>query len=103
MNKENSEKLMSVDWKRGESDAATELTYTHVEKGDQYEGSYVKYQAFDEGDFNTSYRVYLTTIDNLFKVDYHTETKAGRVSDPNRFEDEAWHCWNGSFEDVSCE
>ncbi|MGB3779913.1 MAG: hypothetical protein WA960_16240 [Tunicatimonas sp.] len=95
--------LMKVDWKKGDSDTVTELTYTHVEKDSEYKGSYVKYQALDEGDYNTSYSVYLSNEDNLFKINYNTETLVGQVSDPKRFKDEAWHCWNGDFEDVSCE
>lgn len=98
-----SSELMKIDWKKGSSDTVTELTYTHVEKDSEYEGSYVKYQTLDEGDYNTSYSVYLSNEENLFKINYNTETKVGRVSDPKRFKDEAWHCWNSSFEDVSCE
>lgn len=103
VNKDASKELMKVDWKKGASDTVTELTYTNVEKDGEYESSYVKYQMLDEGDYNTSYSVYLSNEDNLFKIDYNTETQIGRVSDPKRFEDNAWHCWNSNFEDVSCE
>lgn len=95
--------LMKIDWKKSSSDTVSELVYTHVKEGSEYENSYVKYQVLDEGDYNVSYNVYLSNEDNLFKVDYNTETQVGRVSDPNRFKDNAWHCWNSDFEDISCE
>ena len=102
VNKEAAE-LMRVDWKKGSSDTLTELTYTHLEAGSEHEGSYVKYQTLSEGDYNVAYSVYLSNEANTLKVNYHTETQVGRVSDEKRFKDEAWHCWNSDFEDVSCE
>ncbi len=102
VNKEAAE-LMRVDWKKGSSDTVTELTYTHLEAGSEYEGSYVKYQTLSEGDYNVAYSVYLSNEASTLKINYHTETQVGRVSDENRFKDDAWHCWNSDFEDVSCE
>ena len=95
--------LMKIDWKKDAPNTVTELVYTQVKKGSEYEGSYVKYQVLDEGDYNISYSVYLSNEDNLFEVNYHTETQVGRVSDEKRFKDNAWHCWNSNFEDISCE
>ena len=100
---EGSSELMKVDWDKGQSDTVTELIYTQVKQGSEYEGSYVKYQALDEGDYNVSYSVYLSNEDNLFRINYNTDTHVGQVSNPKHFEDGVWHCWNSDFEDVSCE
>jgi hypothetical protein len=102
VNKEGDE-LMRVDWKKESSDTVTELVYTHLEAGSEYEGSYVKYQTLNEGDYNVAYSVYLSNEDNTLNINYHTETLVGRVSDEKRFKDKAWHCWNSDFEDISCE
>ncbi|MGB3850692.1 MAG: hypothetical protein WA958_12040 [Tunicatimonas sp.] len=102
VNREGAE-LMRVDWKKASSDTVTELTYTHLEAESKYEGSYVKYQTLSEGDYNVAYSVYLSNEDNKLNINYHTETLVGRVSNKKHFDDEAWHCWNSDFEDVSCE
>ncbi len=103
VNTATSDELMRVDWKRGTSDTVSELTYTHVEVDSKHKGSYVKYQVLDKGDYNISYSVYMSDIDNLFEINYHTEEQVGRVSNPEYFKDNDWRCWNRDFEDVSCE
>ncbi|MCK5441521.1 MAG: hypothetical protein KAJ23_06510 [Maribacter sp.] len=47
------------------------------------------------------------TVQKEMSVDVNIEWNStafnGRVMAPSHFEDEMWHCWDSSGEDVACE
>ena len=93
---------LQIDWMK-EGEEVAELQYTSIDESSDYHDSYIKVGVSESADFNTYYQVFNSKEGNLLKIEYNTETKAGRVADAKRFEDDAWHCWNANFEDTTCE
>lgn len=87
----------NMDWELGVSD----ITYTYVKEGDEQTGSYISFAIVDDVVYDANYTV--SGAANAIMIEWNRTSKNGRVMDMAKFGDDAWHCWNETLEDVTCE
>ncbi len=103
--------MLQIDWERANEEVAA-IRYTWVREMDEQENvdlfrnSYLLY-GLQEGDFDAYFtaHAYDGNIQDFadVRIEWSRDTFAGRVMAANYFEDEAWHCWDSTGEDVLCE
>lgn len=108
---EHPNRMLHIEWSR-ENDDVGSIKYTWVrelnEEGneDPFKNSYLEY-GLQESDYNVFYNIHVFDSQKEMFVDVNVEWNStafnGRVMAPSHFEDEMWHCWNSSGEDVACE
>lgn len=89
---------IGIEWHRT-SDVIGDIKYTNVESGASGYGDYIMYGLTSDY-YNAFYDIEFN--DNLTKINFNQTTEEGRVSDFNKFGDNAWHCWDSTLMDVSC-
>lgn len=97
----NAREGLLIEWEK-EEDEVADIKYTSIDKESENKDSYITYGKTSDADFDTFYHVYLSSEDNLMKIDFHSETKVGRVQSQKHFQDNAWHCWNSYLADIDC-
>ncbi len=108
---EHPNRILHIEWSR-ESDDVGSIKYTWVrelneeENEDPFKNSYVEY-GLQEGAYDIFYNIHVFDPQKGIFVDVNVEWNStafnGRVMAPSHFEDEMWHCWDSSGEDVACE
>ena len=93
-------KIIEVMWEKDFETEVTSLKYTYIEPGQDETGSYICYGLNPEMVYDASYTVSLSG--SMINIEWDSETKAGRVKNPDYFVDSAWHCWNNLLEDIDC-
>ena len=99
---ENPREALEIEWKKTDGKIPY-VKYTSVDEQSNVYQNYIEYGTLTDSDFNVFYNIYFSDEDNLLKIEYNTETRQGRASDPERFGSPAWQCWNSDFQNVSCE
>ena len=104
------EELLLIDWKK-EGDEVAEVKYTYTrEKNDQrqtdkFKGSYLTY-----GFQNLTYNAFVTIhayqesglqFSDAF-IEWNRSNYMGRVKSGSYFNDQSWHCWDSTGNDVIC-
>lgn len=98
----NAREGLLIEWEK-EDDEIASISYTSIDQGSENEDSYITYGKTSETDFDSFYHVYISSEENLMKIDFNSETKAGRVQSAKYFQDDAWHCWSSQLVDIDCE
>ncbi|MEM8964958.1 MAG: hypothetical protein AAGE93_00960 [Bacteroidota bacterium] len=98
----NPREALFIEWTK-ENEEVASIRYTVIDKDSDQVDSYIKYGKTDGSDFDSFYHVYLAKDNNLMKIDYNSETKAGRVQSPGHYKDDEWRCWNSELIDVKCD
>lgn len=94
---------MLIKWEKSEGEIPY-VKYTGLDTESSVYQNYIEYGSLtNNDDFNVFYNIYDSEDNNLLKIEFNNKTKAGRVTDSGRFGDGEWHCWNGSYENISCE
>ncbi len=93
-------KIIEVEWTKDYEAETSSLSYTYVEPGKEQTGSSITLGKDPSLDYDAWYTISLAseTID----IQWDTETKAGRVKNPDHFQDSNWHCWNSDLMDIEC-
>ena len=104
-------KILRIDWKR-ENNEIGSIKYSWVrelneeESDDLFKNSYLEY-GLQEGDYNVFYTIHTYDANSEAFIDVNIEWNStdfsGRVKAPSYFENEAWHCWNSSGNNTTCE
>lgn len=108
---ERQNRMINIEWSR-ENDEIGSIKYTWVRElndddvADPFKDSYLQY-GLQDGDYDVFYNVHVYDYQMEDFVDVNVEWSStvfnGRVMAPTHFEDELWHCWDNSGEDVDCE
>ncbi len=85
--------VWSKDWTKGTGD----IKYMNVRPNNAGNGDYIQYGITDDTDFDAFYDIYDHSADNLVQIKYDRETHEGKI-----FYAQAWHCWDGALQDVTC-
>lgn len=103
--------MLRIDWERSNEEVAS-IRYTWVrelnenEETDTFRDSYLQY-GLQEGDLDAYFDAHVFDINMEDFVDVRIEWSRtdfnGRVRAPHVYEDEEWHCWDNTGEDVLCE
>ena len=104
-------RMIDIEWSR-ENDEIGSIKYTWVremndeDSDDLFMGSYLEY-GLQDGDYDVFYNVHVYDAQYEEFVDVNIEWNStdfyGRVMAYTHFEDELWHCWDSTGEDVACE
>ena len=104
-------RMINIEWSR-ENDEIGSISYSWVremndeDSDDLFKGSYLEY-GLQEGDYDVYYNIHVYDLQWENFVDVNIEWNStdfnGRVMAPTHFEDEIWHCWDNTGEDVDCE
>ena len=101
---DNPREVLSIDWKASTSqEGIPSVQYESLDVQSDLNGTYIEYGTLTDGDFTVFYNIYNAKEDNIIKIEFNNETREGRVSNFAKYEDKAWHCWNGDFIDTVCE
>ncbi len=92
--------LLEIEWNKNWEEETSDISYTNIKSGDPENGSFIKYEITNDTDFDAMYTI--STAANLVNIEWNLETKAGRISDPLKFGDNDWRCWNELLEDIDC-
>jgi len=108
---EHPNQMIHIAWER-ENDEIGNIRYTWVrelddeQNDDLFKDSYLEY-GLQEGDFNVYYNIHVYDLQMQDFVNVNIEWNGaafnGRVMAPSYFEDEMWHCWDSTGEDIACE
>ena len=95
-------KILESDWNWDYETETGDMTYTYVESGNLQEGSFIKLELFspDQQELDAAFTISLSA--GVIYIEWNRTTKAGRIMDPNHFQDELWHCWDETLVDVDC-
>lgn len=91
---------LSVEWFKDWVADTSSIIYTNIRNGDNDYGGYITYGITDDMDFDAYYSI--SGSAGSIDIEWNTTTLAGRISSDIIFDDEAWHCWNENFANVTC-
>ncbi len=94
--------LIEITWHRNSQQGTGDIRYTNVEAGNPENGGYIFWGTTTGADHAAFYDVYNKGADNHTEAEWDPVAMDGRVSDPNHFGDEAWHCWDTDLQDTEC-
>jgi hypothetical protein len=97
--------FISIEYYADNGNGAASIRYTNIIPDNPGNGGFIEYQeALDPSEqFNRSYDVFKIETGNLLDIDWNNITREGRVKDPQKFQDEEWHCWGYNLMDTECE
>lgn len=95
--------FLQIDWTRNINNTVADIKYTSIDPDAPGKGGYIYFGINEETPFNAFYHLYDKENDNKAEIEWNRDTKEGRVSNPNHFGDENFHCWDSTLEDVDCE
>lgn len=98
---DNPAEWLEIEWNMDWEKEVSDITYTITKAGDDEYGSFINYAITDNAIFDAAYTV--SGSSNTINIEWNRTTYAGRIKDPVKFSDEAWHCWNNLLEDIDCE
>jgi hypothetical protein len=95
--------LLGIPWHRNPAEGTGDIKYVNIIPDHAENGGYIFYGITDDTPFDAFYDIYNKGADNHTDIEWDRTAKNGRVSDPDHFVDDAWHCWDTTLEDVDCE
>lgn len=95
-------KLLSIEYNEI-SNNTENIKYTNIIPVDTETGAYILYGNDRNTDLNAYYHIFNKGKDNLIEIEWNQTSKNGRVKDFNKFDDNEWHCWDGSLQNTVCE
>lgn len=90
--KDGSVKILEAEWNKDFVTEEADLTYTYTEPGQAETGSYIMLAYEPQEFYDAAYTISLVAGETV--IQWNTTTIEGRVKDPVKFEDFAWHCWD---------
>ena len=101
---ENPTPFIQIDYQRDNGAGVETIRYTNIIPDIPENGGYIEYREGDGANevFDRAYDVFKAEIDNLLEINWSSADHNGRVKDPEKYEDEAWHCWGTNLLDTDC-
>jgi hypothetical protein len=100
-NPANSGAFLQVEWNKDWVALEADITYTIVKMGDPENGSYIKYEIDNSGDYDRAYTI--STSPGDINIEWNASTHMGRVMDEVKFGiGSGWQCWNEMLQDTDC-
>lgn len=101
-NPANPEPYLRMDYQEGLLPEDGTLRFTIVIPADPANGHYLEYRADSLAEFNRAFDVQ-GAPNNFQEIRWNEPAGNGQVRDPERFNDNEWHCWDTELRDVDCE
>lgn len=93
---------LSAEWSKSDVEGKANVKFTVEAPGDHL-GSSISYAINETEGFNRSVIIVDTNVDNTVTAHWNSETKIGRVKSPAHYQDEDFHCWDGTLQDTDCQ
>ncbi|MCB0653287.1 MAG: hypothetical protein KDC85_18580 [Saprospiraceae bacterium] len=96
--------FIGIEYHADNGNGARSIRYTNIIPNNQGNGGYIEYQETldNTATFNRSYDVFKIELNNLLEIDWNNINNEGRVKDPQKYNDEDWHCWDSGLQDTQC-
>lgn len=94
--------FLYIEWEHNYADSTASLKYTNIIPGNAENGAYIHYGITADTTYDLFYDIYGKGLDNLTKIQWNYETKAGRIQDEHYYSDTDWHCWDENLDDIDC-
>jgi len=91
--------LIEILWHRTDSEVA-DIKYLNIVPGAAENGSYIYYALTGDQTYDAAFDLYAKVNDNHTTVEWHRLSQNGRVKDAIHFQDDEWHYWDETLEDV---
>ena len=94
--------FLDIEWHRNTVEETTDIKYTKINPTSPGNESYIYYGKTNEIPHNRFYQIFDADENRLIDIKWNYEQLFGRVKDPTHFEDELWHCWDETLNDITC-
>jgi hypothetical protein len=92
---------LDIEWTHDKTTDTGTAHYMNVLEGDAENGSYIYYGTTTDQTYDAFYHIYSMSADNLTQIQWNRTSHAGRITNPNYFQDTDWHYWDESLQDVA--
>lgn len=98
----NPKPFIKIDYSKSANSAS--IRYTIAIPDTPQTGGYIEFRegAVTGTEFDRSYDVFAADLNNLLQINWNSTYKNGRVKDAKKYNDNEWHCWDRSLQDVDC-
>jgi hypothetical protein len=93
---------LSSEWSKSDVDGIADVTFTVEKEGDGF-GSSISYMVDANADLDRNVTIVDTNTENSIDVQWNAENGNGRIKSEAFFEDNLYHCWDTTLNDVDCE
>lgn len=93
--------MITILWNRDWEADTLDITYTNIRPADNENGSFINYSVDPAKDYDASYTISLSSGETL--IEWNQETKAGRITSPERFGNDLWYCWDANLQNIACQ
>lgn len=104
------EPMLQIDWEATGSEVS-KIKYTYIRdkkddrSTDPFKNSYIQY-GLTTNTLNAFYNVHQNTgVVNVYNdifIEWNTTSHNGQIKAYNYFQDNLWHCWNGTGDNIVC-
>jgi hypothetical protein len=105
------EPMLQIDWEVSGS-AIGNIKYTYIRdqkddrSSDPFKNSYIEY-GLTTNTLNAFYNIHQNTgVENVYNdifIEWSTTNHNGHIRASYHFQDDLWHCWNGTGDNVTCD
>jgi hypothetical protein len=94
--------LLQIDWSRNISAGTHAVRYTNIIPDGPLNGSYIDAQYTKGTPYDHIWDLHNKSDDSHTHIEWSSSTREGRVSSPDHFGDDEWHCWDSDRMNVAC-
>ncbi len=100
-NPQNPENYLRLNYQGDEATGQGTLRFTNIVPGSTDFGDYIEYREAPGNPYDRAFDV-LYEAGNFLEIQWNEAAGNGRVRHPIHFGDDAWRCWDTSYQDVDC-
>ena len=93
---------LRVEWTYNYSDSTGTAKYIIIDQDANNYNSYLYYGNNLTGLYNCFFDIVNTADTSSVEIQWHNQTKIGRIKSIKYFGDDAWHCWDENLQDCTC-
>jgi hypothetical protein len=94
--------FLYIEWHRNTQEETADVKYTKLSPTLPENEGYIFYGKTNEIPYNRFYQIFDAAENRTIDIKWNYEQLFGRVKDPIHFEDELWHCWDETLNDIVC-
>lgn len=94
--------FLYIEWHRNTQEETADIKYTKLSPTLPENESSIFYGKTNEIPYNRFYQIFNADENSLIDIKWNYELHFGRINDPIHFEDELWHCWDETLNDIVC-
>ena len=99
---DNQKEKLKVEWTYSYSDSTGTAKYIIIDQAANNYNSYLYYGNNLTGLYNCFFNIVNTADTSSVEIQWHNQTKIGRIKSAKYYGDQAWHCWDENLQDCQC-